>query len=308
MKVYDCFTFYNEFELLELRLKSLWDIVDYFVLVEASKTQANEPKPFYFEERKKDFEEFLPKIKHIKINMEIPYSGVGDWSIENSQRNCIEKGLEDAEPDDLVFISDLDEIPSIDILQRIKNRRESMTYMCLLPIPNPPPSHIQSPRIQVPCRLTVNALDLLEVCPIVMDQEMHNYYLDWIAIMTWQGTILTKKKNITTPQELRNLRTVYPRVQNGGYHFSWMGNIDRVIKKMTSIVEGKEMVVNSNGRLTDRDLVKSFLKNGKLFWFADDDERSQMVPYNIKKINLPYIKKFVKKYPQFLKATDPSLK
>lgn len=46
MKVYDCFTFYNEFELLELRLKALWDVVDCFVIVEADKTHTNQPKPF----------------------------------------------------------------------------------------------------------------------------------------------------------------------------------------------------------------------------------------------------------------------
>lgn len=141
-----------------------------------------------------------------------------------------------------------------------------------------------------------------------MDQELHNYYMDWVTKFAWQGTILTKKKNITTPQELRNLRTVYPRVADGGYHFSWMGNVERVIRKMTSTVDANEIAVNSGGKLTNKDYMKELVKNGKLFWFADDDERSQMLPYNIKKINLPYIKKFVKKYPQFLKATDPSLK
>ncbi len=50
VKVYDCFTFYNEFELLELRLRALWDVVDYFVLVEADRTHTNKPKPFYFYE------------------------------------------------------------------------------------------------------------------------------------------------------------------------------------------------------------------------------------------------------------------
>ena len=123
LKVYDCFTFYNELELLELRLNSLWDMVDYFVLVESDKTYNNKAKPFYFEQHKSDFEKFLPKIKHIKIHPDIPYAGVGDWSLENNQRNSIAKGLQDAEPDDLIFISDLDEFPAVDILQRINERQ-----------------------------------------------------------------------------------------------------------------------------------------------------------------------------------------
>ena len=123
MKVYDCFTFYKEFELLELRLRSLWDVVDCFVLVEADKTFTNKSKPFYFNERKAEFAEFLPKIRHLMGKIDLPYKGVGDWQIEFAQRNLIAQGLQDAAPDDLIFISDLDEIWAPDILQRINNRQ-----------------------------------------------------------------------------------------------------------------------------------------------------------------------------------------
>ena len=54
MKIYDGFTFFNELELLELRLKSFWDIVDCFVIVEADKTHANIFKPFNFAEQVRD--------------------------------------------------------------------------------------------------------------------------------------------------------------------------------------------------------------------------------------------------------------
>lgn len=130
MKVYDCFTFYNEFELLELRLKSLWDMVDYFVLVEADKTQNNKPKPFYFGERISEFKEFLPKIRHIPLKIEVDYKGGGDWQIEHGQRNSIMYGLNDAEPDDLIFISDVDEIPAPDILHRIEKNKETLISQC----------------------------------------------------------------------------------------------------------------------------------------------------------------------------------
>lgn len=130
MKVYDCFTFYNEFELLELRLKSLWNMVDYFVLVEADKTLNNDSKPFYFAERREEFKEFLPKIRHIPLKVDVDYKGVGDWQIEYGQRNAIMYGLTDAVPDDLIFISDLDEFPALDILQRINENNARVINQC----------------------------------------------------------------------------------------------------------------------------------------------------------------------------------
>ncbi|MFA6665763.1 MAG: beta-1,4-N-acetylgalactosaminyltransferase, partial [Armatimonadota bacterium] len=67
MKVYDCFTFFNELELLELRLKLLNDVVDYFVLVESNKTFKNKDKEFVFEANKSMFEEYLAKIIYIRV-------------------------------------------------------------------------------------------------------------------------------------------------------------------------------------------------------------------------------------------------
>lgn len=116
LKVYDCFTFYNEFELLELRLKALWDVVDFFVLVEADKTHADKPNPFYFWERKDEFKNFWPKIRHLPAEMTVDFKGAGDWSIENAQRDAIAYGIFDAAPDDLIMISDVDEIPAPDVI------------------------------------------------------------------------------------------------------------------------------------------------------------------------------------------------
>ena len=66
--IYDCFTFFNELDLLEIRLNYLNEIVDKFVLVEMAKTHSNKDKPFYFEENKKRYEKFLDKIIHIKVS------------------------------------------------------------------------------------------------------------------------------------------------------------------------------------------------------------------------------------------------
>ena len=200
MKVYDCFTFYNEFELLELRLKSLWDVVDYFVIVEADKTHTNKPKPFYFLERQGDFKEFFPKIRHLPVKMNVPFKGTGDWSIENAQRNAIMYGLEDAAPDDLIFISDLDEIPAPDVLQKIYNEEPPVIVEYILP------HYTNREKKSLTCVALTKAADILEEYPLAMAQIFCCYYFDWVSKATWQGTILTKRKNLTKPQELRNLR------------------------------------------------------------------------------------------------------
>ena len=67
MKIFDCFCFLNELELLELRLMELYDTVDYFVISEANKTHAGNPKEFIFEKNKKRYKKYLDKIIYVKV-------------------------------------------------------------------------------------------------------------------------------------------------------------------------------------------------------------------------------------------------
>lgn len=108
MKIYDCFTFYNELDLLELRLTELYDHVDHFVLVEANRTFQNNEKPFYYNENKSRFSQWRDKIIHIRL-MDMPTEGDA-WGREAHQRNAIVRGLVGANDDDIVIVSDLDEI------------------------------------------------------------------------------------------------------------------------------------------------------------------------------------------------------
>ena len=123
---YDCFTFFNELDLLEIRLNVLNDIVDKFVLVEATRTQQNKEKPLYYKENKERFKEFQDKIIHIIVN-DYP-DNLKQWTIENYQRNCIKRGLKDCSPDDLIVISDLDEIPKPEILKEINNPQNIIAF------------------------------------------------------------------------------------------------------------------------------------------------------------------------------------
>ncbi len=300
MKVYDCFTFYNEFELLELRLESLYSMVDCFVIVEADKTQRNEPKPFYFLENKTKFAKFLPKIRHLMMNVSLPYKGDGDWVIENAQRNYIKQGLFDAEPDDLIFVSDLDEIPNPQILDNIFKNQVGLLSQCLLF--TPPPSILANKQVYVPCQLLVRAIDFLEVSPVALDQTLHRYYLDLVKKDGyWQGTILTRYKNMDKPQTLRDFRTKFPRIPNGGWHFSSLGGIDRVIDKTRSVCEG-HAVEDSDKKY--REFVKECMKQGSYLGVQNNAGTRNFFPYDINNIKLPYLKEFVKKYPYLLSTFE----
>jgi len=118
--VIDGFTFFNELDLLEIRLNELNDVVDFFVLVESTKTHSNQPKPLFFEENKRRFLEFLPKIKHIVLD-DLP-DGDDPWEREKFQRRMvIERGFKDFSPLSIGMISDADEIPSAEVIANIEN-------------------------------------------------------------------------------------------------------------------------------------------------------------------------------------------
>jgi len=109
--IYDCFTFFNELDILEIRLNILYSVVDKFVLVEADRTHTNKQKPFYFAENKTRYSRFLDKIIHIQIT-EYPMNPEIPLVLENYQRDQIVQGLKDCVQDDIILISDVDEIPN----------------------------------------------------------------------------------------------------------------------------------------------------------------------------------------------------
>ena len=106
---FDCFTFFDELMLLEVRLKELDPVIDKFVLVEATHTFSGIPKPLTYDEVK-DNEVFAPyKDKIIDVVYDIPPQSKRRDE-ERLQRNYISMGLKDAQPDDIIIVTDLDEI------------------------------------------------------------------------------------------------------------------------------------------------------------------------------------------------------
>ena len=108
--IYDGFTFFNELDLLEIRLNVLDSVVDKFILVESDLTFSGKPKDFIFEQNKDRFAPFLDKIIHIKVQ-DMPNTD-NAWVREAFQRNAIVRGLKDSQSSDKVLISDVDEIPN----------------------------------------------------------------------------------------------------------------------------------------------------------------------------------------------------
>lgn len=108
--IYDCFTFNDELDILEIRLNTLCDVVDYFVLVESPISFTGRDKPLYYKENEDRYALFGDKIIHV-VFRDLPEDKDNPWAIENCQRNYIMEGLKHCDPDDIILITDVDEIP-----------------------------------------------------------------------------------------------------------------------------------------------------------------------------------------------------
>lgn len=121
-RIFDCFPFFNELDLLQVRLETMDPVVDFFVIAESPVTYRGEPKPMHFLENRDRFGKFLHKIRHVSVD-DIPrQTGFHEnWERETHQRGALERGLHDGRDDDIVMMSDLDEIPRPEkILQAVR--------------------------------------------------------------------------------------------------------------------------------------------------------------------------------------------
>ncbi|MBO6758619.1 MAG: hypothetical protein JJ902_19960 [Roseibium sp.] len=256
MALYDCFVFHNEFDILEIRLREMADLVDHFVLVEANQTQRGTDKPYHFAENRGRFKAWADKIIDVQITFpdQLPkahgkYHRRGGWERENYQRNCISQGLETAAPGDLVMVSDVDEIVRRSALQNVL---ETHAYRGKL---------------------------------VVFEQSLHKLKLDRVVPdKSWLlGSRMVEKKHLTTPQKLRRTRAklrqrayvpagltaLILRAQNlistgiglpveivadGGWHFSSMGGLERFQKKLESVVHGRSVDYNDIEALYRREM------------------------------------------------------
>jgi beta-1,4-mannosyl-glycoprotein beta-1,4-N-acetylglucosaminyltransferase len=129
--IYDCFTFFNELDLLEVRLREMDEVVDRFVLVEAAQTFQGKAKPLHFKENQTAFSRYADKIIHVIV--EFPAGDLTSslntqpkneiWARQYYQRDAIARGLTGAQPNDLIIVSDVDEIISASKLREALAKR-----------------------------------------------------------------------------------------------------------------------------------------------------------------------------------------
>ena len=206
----DAFTYFNEKELVELRLKYLNSIVDYFVVIESNITFTGKEKKWNFPEvLKNNLKEFSHKIQYHQLNIKLEeikneeswiidnIKGDDFWRIENFQRNYIKKACKNFSDDDILIISDLDEIPS-------KNKINFIL-----------------------------ASDFKKIAP-----EQYLFHLDcnYLRLESWRGSIVTTMGvcNEHSPQKFRTLRNRISHFTNAGWSFSSFGGYKRVKEKIES--------------------------------------------------------------------------
>ena len=115
--IYDCIPFFNELDILNLRLHILDPIVDQFIIEEATVTFSGQPKELCFEKNKDMFQEFLPKIEYIVVDNS-PVDTTTHLR-DKFQKNALVKGLAKAGDEDMILLSDVDEIPNPEVIRKI---------------------------------------------------------------------------------------------------------------------------------------------------------------------------------------------
>lgn len=186
--IYDTFCFFNELDLLEIRLNILDPYVDYFVLAEAKETFSGLPKPLYYEENKEGFAKWNHKIIHVvneNIETESPFERAA-FQKDNLRVELMNMATDE----DIVYFGDLDEIwkPQYGIDDAIYN----------------------------------------------LKQCNYSYYLNLRSSEEWIGTIVGKWKVFKT-NTVNHWRATHTNVlEDGGWHFTNMGGVEQIIKKIES--------------------------------------------------------------------------
>ena len=295
MKIFDCFMYYDEDLILDLRFNLLNDYVDKFVIVESSFTHSGEPRKLLFDINK--YSKFKNKIIY-KISGEIPTdlflinkedsSNLKNSKYilnavkrENMQRNTILEGLNSAEAEDLIIISDVDEIPDLENnnIKSIKNK-------------------------------------------VILFKQKFYYYKFNLKLnnFSWHGSRACKKKHLISPQWLRNIKDkIYhfwridilfsdkkyhdiKILNNGGWHFSNIKTAADIEKKMKTYLHHREYELNPIGE----EKISKIIEQKKPIYNLKTDMKSNKFDLSEKLVvsdtkELPYyIQMNIKKYENWL--------
>ena len=233
----DAFTYFNEKELVELRLKYLDPIVDHFVVIESNITFTGKEKKWNFPSvLKNNLKEFSHKIQYHQLNIKLDeikteeswiidnIKGDDFWRIENYQRNYIKTVCKKFSDDDILIISDLDEIPSIKKLKFILNS------------------------------------DFRKIAPVALEQHLFHLDCNYLRLESWRGSIVTTMKicNENSPQMFRRLRNRISHFTDGGWSFSSFGGYERVKEKIESYAHSE----HNNDKFKNPEHISNCQKTG----------------------------------------------
>ena len=210
--IYDCFSYWDEDLLLDLRLNILNNHVDYFVIIEGNKTWQNNSKKLSVNIDK--CSKFKEKIIYVPVS-DGP-DGNDPYLRENYQRNCISKGIVNAKNDDLILISDLDEIPNPKNLNKFNTKMKFAVFK----------------------------------------QKHYYYKFNLRSKKNpyWYGTRICIKKYLKSPQWLRELKfkkrpfwridkfRLNNIIENGGWHFCNLKTPERLLYKYKNLCETNDPI------------------------------------------------------------------
>lgn len=267
-KIYDCFPFFNELDILEIRLELLYDVVDFFVISECDYTFSGLEKPFFFEENKSRYEKYLDKVIHIKHKDTFNYTnlvnnyngkkgeqyqkiinhleelrnspvtgyGLPHWCRDYLHKELTMMAMTNCDENDIILFGDCDEVPSPEsIMEVVKNQR-------------------------------------IDELMFTLKQKNMIYHINNENVTEkWFGQFISKYKNIKDSSCMitRNLRTEFEMVENGGWHLTFMGGKNRIVEKIKSwghqeynnpqIINSVDYMLNSGMDVLHRNI--SFVKH-----------------------------------------------
>ena len=243
--IYDCFQFFNELDMLKIRLNVMSPIVDKFVISEATETFSGLKKPLYYEENKEMFAEFADKIIHVVVD-DTPEGYTHDR--DTFQKNAVTRGLKDCTDEDIIIFSDLDEIPNPEKIKEIlKDFQEDKIY------------HFAQ-------RLFYCYLNMEEVSGNLLSYAGEFEGVErkkWIGSKMCSYKLLREQNLMLGELRFPERKEIGIRVEDGGWHFGYMGGHgEKDIKKRVQekVISAAHQEYNSKHVLNQ---VTDQIKDGK---------------------------------------------
>lgn len=282
-RIFDCFTFFNELDLLEFRLRLLSNVVDKFVICESNLTFSGNQKPYNFEENRSRYKEWEDKIIYLPIEQtkdDLPFEKVDTYSptngpflLEYQQRNALLYAAEFMNDGDIVLIGDLDEMPNPEAITALTQSG-----------------------------IIINGINNAVSFPMLF----HYYYMNCQMEgydKIWAGTVACFADYFKkfSPQYIRDNRAYFTKLPVlAGYHFSYLGGVDKVKIKIQSFAHTE---LNRPEIVSEENILNA-INNGQ------DVFGRPGISYTVMPVeSYPEpIKSLMLEYPQFIKdeTTIPS--